>query len=330
MKHTISKIIIMLICVLLPVDILASPLTNHGVTVSVCSVHSAVILAKQFKSTTGIIGNYTVRNVFISYLSLGLQAGYWNLTGKEERVKTITVAPLLCTIGLRIPVVSSFSLEPWIGTGGSYISTEAAPNTAELTMNGYTRETAFNFTCAGGGIIHWRPGHYFTINTGASYYSIFEDESRFDELVLSIGAGFRFGSSAGIEALKDEGQLTLKEQGNNYTINLIYARFDFNSTRLTAKLKKEIDKNISLFIEDDKNTYTIIGHSDRKGTSKIRREISIKRAEIVKDYIVSRYYIDPGKIRCRGKGATDPIVQENSKQAMAMNRRITIIIHTGE
>ncbi|MFB6263062.1 MAG: OmpA family protein, partial [Bradymonadaceae bacterium] len=70
----------------------------------------------------------------------------------------------------------------------------------------------------------------------------------------------------------------------------------------------------------------IQGHTDARGTKKYNYELSQKRAEAVKDFLVDEG-VDPDRLRAVGYGESDPQVPNDSREAMAKNRRVEFIIH---
>ena len=70
----------------------------------------------------------------------------------------------------------------------------------------------------------------------------------------------------------------------------------------------------------------IIGHTDSDGTEEYNMALSIRRAEAVRDYIVSEG-VDPAIIDISGEGESNPIVSNATSEGRAENRRVDI--HVG-
>jgi len=69
----------------------------------------------------------------------------------------------------------------------------------------------------------------------------------------------------------------------------------------------------------------IIGHTDSTASDQYNAELSIKRAQSVKDYLVSTGG-SADKLRAIGMGETYPIASNNTEEGRAVNRRVEIII----
>jgi len=70
----------------------------------------------------------------------------------------------------------------------------------------------------------------------------------------------------------------------------------------------------------------VIGHTDSDGTEEYNMSLSIRRAESVRDYMVSEG-VDASIIDVSGEGESNPIVSNATKEGRAENRRVDI--HVG-
>lgn len=67
------------------------------------------------------------------------------------------------------------------------------------------------------------------------------------------------------------------------------------------------------------------GHTDSQGTDAYNRELSQRRADAVRDYLVQRSY-PASHIQSRGQGEGSPIANNASAEGRANNRRVEIVI----
>lgn len=70
----------------------------------------------------------------------------------------------------------------------------------------------------------------------------------------------------------------------------------------------------------------VIGHTDSDGTEEYNQALSIRRAEAVKNFMVSEG-INAGIIDVIGKGELSPIADNRTREGRALNRRVEI--HVG-
>jgi len=100
--------------------------------------------------------------------------------------------------------------------------------------------------------------------------------------------------------------------------------FEFNSSTLRESAKVGLLK-IGLLMDKNPNLYCWIeGHTDLVGGDEFNLELSIKRAEAVKSYLVGSMRMDQSRIITRGFGRYQPIVTEGDSVAQAVNRRVEI------
>jgi outer membrane protein OmpA-like peptidoglycan-associated protein len=68
----------------------------------------------------------------------------------------------------------------------------------------------------------------------------------------------------------------------------------------------------------------LIGHTDSTGTAAYNRELSLRRAQSVMDWLV-RAGIDPGRLEVDGMGPDAPIADNATEAGRAQNRRVQAI-----
>jgi outer membrane protein OmpA-like peptidoglycan-associated protein len=67
------------------------------------------------------------------------------------------------------------------------------------------------------------------------------------------------------------------------------------------------------------------GHTDSQGKAQFNQELSLKRAQSVRDYLVSRG-IASDRITAQGMGSQRPIAPNNNAEGRANNRRVEIVV----
>jgi OOP family OmpA-OmpF porin len=66
-----------------------------------------------------------------------------------------------------------------------------------------------------------------------------------------------------------------------------------------------------------------IGHTDSIGSNAYNQKLSLRRASAVKAYLVSKG-IEANRIYTEGKGETQPVADNRTKEGRAKNRRVEI------
>jgi OOP family OmpA-OmpF porin len=109
------------------------------------------------------------------------------------------------------------------------------------------------------------------------------------------------------------------------------ALFGFDSSGLSDSGKGALDQLMSTLTAESlqKQKLQIRGYTDRIGNDDYNLELSRRRAEAVRDYLVSKGLV-PGFIETQGFGKADPVVECPGKQGAALidclapNRRTEI------
>ena len=68
-----------------------------------------------------------------------------------------------------------------------------------------------------------------------------------------------------------------------------------------------------------------VGHTDSVGSDHYNAKLSLRRAEAVKAYLVSKG-LDPARLYTEGKGEAQPIADNATAEGRAKNRRVNIEI----
>ena len=74
-------------------------------------------------------------------------------------------------------------------------------------------------------------------------------------------------------------------------------------------------------------TVTISGHAAQTGRPDFEMQLSYDRANTIKNYIVTKFGVDPSRITTKGFGSTMPISDNSTEAGRAMNRRIEFTVN---
>lgn len=105
------------------------------------------------------------------------------------------------------------------------------------------------------------------------------------------------------------------------------ALFDFDKAVLKPAGKEaihDIDQQIKTS-EAKVIDINVVGHTDSVGTEEYNQELSVRRANAVKDFMVSEG-IDPAIIDVKGMGEAEPVASNDTAEGRAQNRRVEISI----
>lgn len=101
------------------------------------------------------------------------------------------------------------------------------------------------------------------------------------------------------------------------------AFFDFDKSVLKPEAKVKLDDMASKLKGVNLEVIVAVGHTDSVGTDEYNQKLSIRRADAVKAYIISRG-IDAKRVFSEGKGEKQPVADNKSSAGRAKNRRVEI------
>ena len=107
--------------------------------------------------------------------------------------------------------------------------------------------------------------------------------------------------------------------------------FEYDSDVLQGTAVSQLQKLGTLIQRNPKATFTVEGYTDSFGTPEYNLNLSQRRADSVKQYLVEAMGISPAQIQTRGYGATKFRTSPNgSIDEQSSNRRVEIVVHTSE
>ena len=99
--------------------------------------------------------------------------------------------------------------------------------------------------------------------------------------------------------------------------------FDFDKSVIKPDGKNRLDDLAQKIRAINLEVVIAIGHADSIGTDAYNQKLSVRRAESVKAYLVSKG-VEPNRIYTEGKGEKQPVASNKTKEGRAKNRRVEI------
>jgi OOP family OmpA-OmpF porin len=99
--------------------------------------------------------------------------------------------------------------------------------------------------------------------------------------------------------------------------------FDFDKSVIKPAGKDRLDDLAAKVKSINLEVVIAIGHTDSIGSDAYNQKLSVRRAESVKAYLVSKG-VEPNRIYTEGKGKKQPVASNKTKDGRQKNRRVEI------
>ena len=101
------------------------------------------------------------------------------------------------------------------------------------------------------------------------------------------------------------------------------AFFDFDKSVLKPEGRAKLDDLVSKIQGINLEVIIAVGHTDSIGSDAYNQRLSVRRAEAVKAYLVSKG-IERNRIYTEGKGEKQPVADNRTAEGRAKNRRVEV------
>lgn len=99
--------------------------------------------------------------------------------------------------------------------------------------------------------------------------------------------------------------------------------FEFDKYSLKPESISSLKRLVKFLAENPNVNILIVGHTDNVGSASYNQNLSLQRAKSVQDFLISQGF-HQGRVLVEGKGDKEPMVNNDTPEHQALNRRITI------
>jgi len=100
-------------------------------------------------------------------------------------------------------------------------------------------------------------------------------------------------------------------------------KFEFDKSRLTVRADSLLDLVAASLKKNPDVKVEVVGHCDWVGSEAYNQELSIRRAEAVRDYLISKG-VKAENLTFKGYGETKPMADNKTAEGRALNRRVEL------
>lgn len=105
--------------------------------------------------------------------------------------------------------------------------------------------------------------------------------------------------------------------------------FTTGKADLLPSARAKLSEVASALAKDSNATLVVEGHTDSRGAATMNQELSENRARAVRDFLVSKG-VAADHITSEGFGLTRPVASNDTAEGRADNRRVEIVVHSGD
>lgn len=102
--------------------------------------------------------------------------------------------------------------------------------------------------------------------------------------------------------------------------------FDFDKAELKPESHQALADAAKIMRENPSIKVEIQGHTDNMGSADYNQRLSMRRAQAVVDYLVSKLGIEAKRLTPKGFGFTKPIASNDTDEGRAQNRRVEFFV----
>jgi outer membrane protein OmpA-like peptidoglycan-associated protein len=144
------------------------------------------------------------------------------------------------------------------------------------------------------------------------------------ELLAKTQAALDAADQRAADALKELAAVKRDQRGLVLTLSGSVL-FKSNEASLLPAAQTRLNEVTQALMSTKSSPLVIEGHTDSQGADDFNKDLSQRRAEAVKTYLVSQGY-DAGLIQALGMGEAQPVADNTSAEGRANNRRVEIVV----
>jgi OOP family OmpA-OmpF porin len=115
------------------------------------------------------------------------------------------------------------------------------------------------------------------------------------------------------------------DNGCQLKMNLVI-KFDTNKAEILDRHEAELAKAVEFIEEYPGQEILIAGHTDSVGAADYNKQLSKKRADAVKAYLVEEADLDADKLVTKGFGEEKPVAGNDTAAGREQNRRVELSV----
>ncbi|WP_019672416.1 OmpA family protein [Psychrobacter lutiphocae] len=135
-------------------------------------------------------------------------------------------------------------------------------------------------------------------------------------------------ASEAMDSLEAMGSTGVQPQPKDVAraLSMQVINFAVDKTEIPEANQEILERAAKIMVDIPDMTLLIIGHTDSDGAEVYNQNLSERRAQAVKDYLVAQG-VNDSQLLVKGLGETDPIASNETENGKFRNRRIEFVVH---
>jgi outer membrane protein OmpA-like peptidoglycan-associated protein len=175
------------------------------------------------------------------------------------------------------------------------------------------------------------------IQVDGSYVKVYLDERRISNIpnaVIRRGDAVQLRLEGSPEEPSYVGNIRIAAGGGDLYDDLLASGrvatqgilFDLDSDTIRPESTPTLEEIARMLRDHPELRLAIEGHTDASGNADHNRELSRRRAEAVRMYLVDNYSVEPNRLEAAGFGPTRPIADNETPEGRQQNRRVELVV----
>jgi len=122
--------------------------------------------------------------------------------------------------------------------------------------------------------------------------------------------------------------LETRETERGVEVSLSDLLFPSGKAALQSATREKLAKVAGIVLAYPGVQVSVAGHTDGTGSAALNQRLSLRRAQLVRDYLV-RQGLAPGAVAAQGFGSDWPVASNDTPSGRQQNRRVELIITGG-
>ena len=101
--------------------------------------------------------------------------------------------------------------------------------------------------------------------------------------------------------------------------------FEYDSATLTSESRPVLSELAADLKKYPRLKIELQGHTDSKGSDKYNQQLSGKRAQSVRDYLLQQG-VSTQQLTAKGYGEAQPVADNNTEEGRSQNRRVVMMV----